>query len=375
MIQLPQTRSILSKYGKMPSENDYFFSLLSIKGLGPARIKKLFEEFKSGENIWHSTSEAIAKVEGFSKLSAEYCRSQMNAGNLRSVNLSNDYQVVSFSDAAYPDNLFDIYDPPAVFYCKGQLLPQDKLSISVVGTRHPGSYGMDVTESLVKGLVCSGITIVSGLAAGIDSMAHKSALQYGGRTIAVFGTAIDIVYPAFNVSLANSIAENGCVISECPPGSVTDKWSFPRRNRIISGLSLGTLVVEGTKGSGSLITAYQALEQGREVFAVPGPIDRQMSEGPHKLIKEGAKLVGDVDDILTELNLVKNNQAQIVPKREFLSPEEKSLMSYISEKKHIDRIQHESSLRYDELSQLLMVLEMKHVVREMPGKIFAPCNK
>jgi len=212
-----------------------------------------------------------------------------------------DIQTLTLSRPGYPRLLREIHDPPPVLYVKGTLLPEDEAAVAIVGTRAATPYGLDVAERLAEELARCGITVVSGLAEGIDRAAHEGALKAGGRTIAVVGHGLDTIYPRQHRELAERIMQSGCVLSEFSIGMPPLKENFPQRNRIISGLSLGTLVVEAPVRSGALITARTAMEQGREVFAVPGPVSSPKSEGTHALIKDGAKLVCKVQDILEEL--------------------------------------------------------------------------
>jgi len=211
--------------------------------------------------------------------------------------------IIKHGDKGYPANLAQIHNPPAALYVNGELLKQDEAAVALVGTRRATYYGMQVCQKLAYELALQGITIVSGMALGIDTAAHKGALKAGGRTIAVLGSGHANIYPRQNINLYKEIAKSGAVVSEFPNATRPDKWHFPRRNRIISGLSLGVVVVEAPKKSGALITADFALEQGREVFALPGKISSMTSEGTNHLIKEGAKLVEDVDDIIEELKV------------------------------------------------------------------------
>ena len=210
-------------------------------------------------------------------------------------------QTLPRSNAGYPKLLREIHDPPPILYVKGTLLPEDEAAVAIVGTRAATPYGLSVAERLAEELARCGITVVSGLAEGIDAAAHEGALKAGGRTIAVVGHGLSRIYPSHHEELAERIARSGCIISEFPMEEKPNPWNFPKRNRIISGLSLGVVVVEAPVKSGALITAREAMEQGREVFAVPGPISSQKSEGTHALLKDGAKLVSKVEDILEEL--------------------------------------------------------------------------
>ncbi len=220
----------------------------------------------------------------------------------------NKTRTLSFSDKGYPTNLKYIYDPPPTLYVKGNILPEDNIAIAIIGSRRATYYGLKNAENLSFELAAGGITIISGLARGVDSAAHRGALKAGGRTIAVLGSGLNIIYPPENEKLAREILQCGAVISEFPQGTAPLRQNFPRRNRIISGLSLGVVVVEAAKRSGALITANLALEQGREVFALPGKIDSFTSRGTHDLIKQGAKLVESAEDIIEELEPLKSCQ-------------------------------------------------------------------
>jgi DNA processing protein len=266
-----------------------------------------------------------------------------------------------------------------LLYLKGSLNPSDNNSVSIVGSRRATRYGKTVAERLAGDLARLGITVVSGLAYGIDTAAHKGALAGGGRTIAVLGCGVDIVYPRANANLYEQIPSSGALISEFPMGSQPDAAFFPIRNRIVSGLSLGTLVVEAPRRSGALITAHHALEQGREVFAVPGDIYSPYCEGCHRLIKEGAKLVENVYDIIGELegglSEIKSEVAvesatpeqSIVP----MSADEKRIFNFLSmTPEHIDDIAGECDLTAARVSSALMTLEIKGLIEQVPGKRF-----
>lgn len=275
---------------------------------------------------------------------------------------------ITLSDSDYPKNLKEIHDPPSALYVRGNFIKEDKIALGVVGTRNFTSYGKQVTYDIVGGLTEAGITIISGLAKGIDTFAHKAALERNGRTIAVLGSAVDSesVYPSCNRKLADKITKNGVVISEYSPGTKSERWFFPQRNRIISGLSLGVLVIEAPEKSGALITAMQAVEQNREVFAVPGTIYSKNSVGTNRLIQMGAKLVTCANDILDELNLplLEKERKQFEPE----TKEEKTILNVISkEPVHIDEIVKQSKLDIKIVSSTLMMLELKGVVKNTGG--------
>ncbi len=281
------------------------------------------------------------------------------------------------ADARYPAWLGTIADPPAVLYCDGQIESRDRQAIALVGARQATPYGLRVTETLARELSGAGFTIVSGLARGIDAAAHRAALDAGGRTIAVMGCGLDMDYPLGHARLREEIAGAGAVVTEYAPGIPPRAGHFPRRNRIISGLSLGVVVVEAAEDSGSLITARLALEQGREVFAVPGSIEAPLSRGPHGLLKQGAKLVETVDDIIEEL--LPQMEKAMVPKQPprlvmameplDLSPEERCVWEQMSrDPLHLDDLTERSGLTPAAVSGILLGLELKGVARQLPGQ-------
>jgi DNA processing protein len=275
-------------------------------------------------------------------------------------------KVLTCNDPGYPSRLKEIYDYPPVLYVRGSLLPEDEWCLAVVGTRRASVYGKQVTEEIVTDLAQSKITIVSGLAKGIDTIAHQSALAAGGRSIAVFACGLDIVYPGENARLARSITQQGALISEYPLGTRPRAENFPRRNRILSGLSLGVLVTEAGDTSGALITAHMALEQNREVFAIPGSILSPASRGTNHLIQEGAKLVRDYTDILEELNLT--TVARQIEMREILpeSDTESLLLKQLSaEPTHIDEVCRSSGLPAATVSSTLAMMELKGLVKQV----------
>ncbi len=286
-------------------------------------------------------------------------------------------KLIAIADDGYPAWLRAIPSPPAVLYCDGLIEPQDRRAVAIVGARQATPYGLRITETLARELSGAGFTIISGLARGIDAAAHRAAMDAGGRTIAVLGCGLDVDYPPEHARLREEIAGHGAVLTEFPAGTPPKPSHFPQRNRIISGLSLGVVVVEAAEDSGSLITARRALEQGREVFAVPGSIDAPLSRGPHGLIKQGAKLVETVDDIIEEL--LPQIETAGVPKRRpglskaetlpNLSPEERLLIDQMSrEPLHLDDLTERSRLTSAGVAGILLGLELKDVVRQLPGQ-------
>jgi DNA processing protein len=285
-------------------------------------------------------------------------------------------KIVTLKDSAYPKRLRDIYDPPPLLYVRGELKEEDEFAISIVGSRKTSPYGRGMTERMSQELARHGITIVSGMARGIDSLAHWGALSGGGRTIAVLGCGVDVIYPSENRNLFTKIMDHGAVLSEFPMGSPPEGGHFPKRNRIISGLSIGVVVVQASAESGSLITAGFALEQGREVFAVPGNVGAEGSRGTHQLIKEGAKLVESSEDILEEILPQWRRERETTqkvggPERD-LTGEERILYERLGETpSHIDVLIRESQFDPGKVSSLLLNLELKGLVSQWPGKCFS----
>ena len=278
-------------------------------------------------------------------------------------------RALTWHDDDYPARLKEIYDLPPVIYVKGNLTPDDERSIAVVGTRNPTHYGNQVTERLVYDIANSGVTIVSGLARGIDGIAHRTALDAGQRTIAVLGSGLDIIYPREHTNLSEWVADNGALVSEHALGTRPDARNFPRRNRIMSGMTLGTLVIEAGARSGALITARQALEENREVFAVPGNILSDNSKGTNRLIRESAaKLVTTCEDVLEELNLSavtrQIEMAALFPEDE----NEAELLRYITfDPVHVDEVCRSSGKSAPDVSGTLAMMELKGLVKQVGG--------
>lgn len=286
-------------------------------------------------------------------------------------------RIITYSDPSYPEFLKQIHYPPMLFYLKGKDFPANKMFIAVVGSRNATHYGLNAAKVIGIGLAKRGIGVVSGLAKGIDSAAHTGCLKGKGFTIAVMGTGIDAIYPAANRSLSEQIIENGALISEFPIGTSPEPRNFPIRNRIISGLSRGVVVVEATKKSGSLITASYALDQGREIFAVPGSINSFKSRGSHSLIKKGAKLVENAEDILSEFFFDAGNRhagdhikttSDTPPDMDIL---ERKVYDILGDYPiHIDQIVRTADMDPGEVLSILMKMELKEIIRQMPGKMF-----
>lgn len=351
--------------------------LLMVPGIGPARVRSLIGHFRSANAVLHAPTSALCRVDGIDQILAEAIhqapREEMAARQLALTDSSSS-TFSTYWDGDFPASLKAIPDAPVALFAKGTLLPTDGFSIAIVGTRQPTSYGTMVTERLAADLVSRGLTIVSGLARGVDTIAHRTALKAGGRTIAVLGSGLDMIYPAENRRLADDISTSGAVISEYFFGTKPDAPNFPRRNRIISGLSLGTLVIEAGERSGALITASMALEQGREVFAIPGSIFSAKSVGAHRLIQEGARLVHSVDDVLSELTAqleLFGKTSQPRAPLAGLNPAEQRLYDLLShEPVHIDALARQANLTSAQVLSTLLQLEFKNGVQQLPGKMF-----
>lgn len=283
----------------------YWIWLASVEGLGPVKKFALLNKFETAKRIYNATEKEILKVDGMSDKIVQNMQKAKDAKLLEKYEkyiLKNDIKIINISDDNYPAKLKNIYAPPITIFAKGDISLLNSKSIAIVGSREPSKYGIYVAEKFSKELSKEGITIVSGLARGIDTFAHVGALSSFGKTIAVLGSGIDIVYPKENAKYYREISEKGLIISEYIVGTAPESKNFPQRNRIISGLSDGVLVVEASKNSGTMITTDFALEQGKELYVIPGNITSNLSAGTNNLIKEGAKLVTDVYEILEDLN-------------------------------------------------------------------------
>ncbi len=348
-------------------------ALNSIKDLGPVLIKRLLLKFSSAKQIFDAELVELASVEGIGRERAKNIKNFYEwerVDKILKLCEKRDIKIFSFYNAHYPELLKEIYDPPAVVFCRGEIKPEDHRGLAVVGSRRPTEYGRKVTERIASELASCGITIVSGLARGIDSLAHSSAISSGGRTIAVLGSGVSFIYPPENRALAEKIIKNGAILSEFLPDEGPRRENFPRRNRIISGISVGTLLTEATINSGALITASFALEQGREVFAIPGNITSKNSEGTNFLIQNGAKLVREVKDILEEIehfipSLKKLNKIQ--PTVE-VDDDEKAILNILDEKAGIDEIVLKTGMDIAKILNILLKLEIKGLIIKTEGR-------
>ena len=369
----------------------YWIALKSVEGIGNVAFRTLLEAFGSPRRVFEATLRELEQTAGFNHKTARNIKEFRGWEQARAESARAEREgvsIVSSADPGYPERLRRIYDYPPLLYIKGRL-EADEVCVAVVGSRNASPYGRYVTERLCRDLAHRGVTVVSGLAHGIDTCAHRGALSGRGRTIAVMGCGIDVIYPQENIKLHGEIICSGAVVTEFPFGTEPDRPNFPARNRIISGLSLGALIIEAGEKSGSLITAKCALEQGREVFAVPGSIDMPGSRGTNKLLRQGAKLVENVEDILEEI-LPQLGNRSITPRpqnelrsavpagrpakasvAETLTEKESRLLGFITEKPiDADTIINSSGLSAAEVLALLLSLELKGFVLQLPGKLF-----
>jgi len=362
-----------------------YLALKSIPGVGPVLFQRLLARFGHPARVFEARTEELLGVKGvnrdlaqdllafrdWDRVEAEFAK--MSAAGI---------EVIMPDDPRFPARLKQIPYPPALLFLKGTLLPQDDLALAVVGTRSASYYGLKTCRRLAGALAARGVTVVSGLARGIDTAAHQEALENGGRTLAVLGCGLDVVYPPENLKLYGQIPEQGALISEFPLGTPPEARNFPIRNRIISGLALGVVVVEAGLKSGTGITVRYALDQGREVFAVPGPIDSPTSVGPHRLIQQGAKLVQDVEDIFQEFPDLARGPGPLfgVPSRVSETggpaaagatrPEDPLLAILGSDPLPLEELLRATGLPAPQVLSRLTVLELEGLIRELPGKRF-----
>lgn len=359
-----------------------FIALNMIEGVGPIRARSLLEYFGDAPKILKASRSELLRVRNIGEDTAErivsWEKSVDLAGELKRISDFGCHVLIS-ADENYPPMLREIYDPPLVLYVKGALTAKDKNGVAIVGSRMTTNYGVETARKLSYQLAYVGVTVVSGGARGIDTAAHQGALSGKGRTVAVLGTGINLVAPPENAELFERIAANGAVVSQFPFNRPADKQSFPIRNRIVAGMTLGTVVVEANLTSGALITANFATEYGRQIFAVPGRIDSPRSKGSHDLIKKGAKLCEGVEDILSEFEYLfpstnrppSPGETGILPALE-LNENEQRILSIVKleEESSIDEVIRASGLPSSAVSVALFSLEMKRLVKQLPGKLF-----
>ncbi|TCO79959.1 DNA-processing protein DprA [Marinisporobacter balticus] len=353
-------------------EKDYLVWLHSLKGVGHKSLEKLLEIFGSAEKIFKISVEELYKFKGINHnmvhsiiKNRETFKIHALIEGIKKQNID----ILEREDEEYPENLKNIYDPPFILYKKGCIVSKDVEAVAIVGARKASTYGKYVAYQLGKDLAKAGITVISGMAYGVDTMAHKGALENGGRTIAILGCGLDTCYPKSNYDLMLQIEKNGAILSEYNIGTKPLAGNFPARNRIISGMAKGVIVVEASIKSGSLITAEFALEQGREVFAIPGNINSPLSSGTNKLIKDGAKLVTDIEDVLEELHIeISKDQEE---KRVNLSELESEVYDIILKNQpiHTDLLMNQLRWNVGKISSVITILQLKGLIEQLPGKL------
>lgn len=354
------------------------------KNIGTITMNRLLHHFGSSDNILGASEEELKAVKGIraNQINAVLTAEKVDPRRELELAAENDVKIIAYDDPMFPKSLLYSPDPPYMLYVKGSIKLQDVKSIGVVGTRHASRYGRDQAEAFGRDLAQAGYTVVSGLARGVDTFAHRGALTVNGRTIAVVGAGLLHVYPPENRDLLSEIASTAAVISEFPMDTTPTRNTFPRRNRIIAGMSLGILVIEAPARSGALITAKQALEMGREVFALPGMVDQEQSKGCHNLIRDGAVLVTDVRDIISEIGDGKTCGSQkgfkpsavrneVSLQRNEVDTKESLLLKSLSRGSlHIDELCAELNMAVAEVSSSLMILELRGLVASEPGAFY-----
>jgi DNA processing protein len=341
-----------------------------VKGIGAVRFQALLDAFGSAEAAWHASPHALQSAGLGPKIldNLVKMRSQVDLADVWKGIQNRRIQVITWNDKAFPRRLKDIDQPPPVLYALGEIVPEDEWAVAVVGTRRVTPYGRQVTEEVARRLASNGVTVVSGLARGVDAIAHQAALSAGGRTLAVLGCGVDRIYPPEHQRLAEQICAQGALISDYAPGTAPDASNFPPRNRIISGLSMATVVVEAGETSGALITAKFAAEQGREVFAVPGNILAPQSLGANRLIQQGARPLLDAGDILEVLDLTRVTEHRAA--RQVLPADENEallLQALTSEPRHVDDLCVQTGMPVEKVSSTLALMELKGMVRQVGG--------
>jgi len=349
-------------------EKAYWIGFNKIRGIGYVRTMKLLEFFGDLQPAWNATESSLLEAGLPPRLVKEFLSVR------ETIDLDKDFNgiqskgiiVLTIKDSDYPKKLLSIEQPPPVIYLKGGLKESDETAVAIVGTRNPTAYGRQVTQELSQFLAGNGIAVISGLARGIDSVAHTAVLNAGGRTIAVLGCGVDVVYPPEHRQLSERIVEQGALISDYYPGTPPDGVNFPPRNRIISGLSLASVIIEAGEKSGALITAEFAATQGREVFSVPGPIFAPRSKGTNRLIRDGALPLTDFNELLEALNLTQVEEYRYA-KKVIQKDEIEQLLSDVikNEPLHIDEIKNSTGLSMEKVSAALVMMELKGMVRKV----------
>lgn len=348
----------------------YWIGFNLVKGIGPVRLKALLRVFGDAKTAWSASAAQLQEAGLSYKLTERLLRvrEDVSLERLWEGIQQQGINVLTWEDDTYPARLRDIPRSPPVLYLRGEYQVEDEWAVAIVGTRHFSSYGQQVTERIAGALARNGVTIISGLARGIDGIAHRAALEAGGRTLAVLGSGVDHIYPPDHRSLAEEVIEHGALISDYPLGTPPDGSNFPPRNRIISGLTKAVIIVEAGQRSGALITAGYAVEQGREVFAVPGNIFAPKSKGPNQLIKKGAHPLLDAQDVLELLNMTQIAEHKTARKVLPSNPTEAKLFQALGlEPLHVDDISSRINLPVEEVTSTLALMELKGMVRKVAG--------
>lgn len=351
-------------------EKAYWVGFNLVKGIGSARMRLLLDTFGDAQTAWNAHPEALRDAGIGPKILETFLkvRAAVSLERIWENIQAQAIRVITWEDEDYPGRLSEIPQPPPVLYTRGELIPDDAWAVAIVGTRRITSYGKQVAEEIASTLARNGVTVVSGLARGVDSVAHHAALQAGGRTLAVLGSGVDRLYPPENRRLAEEIIQHGAVVSDYAPGTAPDSANFPPRNRIISGLARAVIVVEAGKNSGALITAAFAAEQGREVFAVPGGIYAPQSVGANLLIQQGARPYLNCQDVLEILNLAQVTEQRSARAVLPADPLEARLYGVLgNEPLHIDDICVQTDLAIEKVSSTLVMMELKGMVRQVGG--------
>ncbi len=357
-----------------------WLALGRVRHLGPVMIRRLLGHFRTPDRIFGASERELLGVQDVGPRLAEsilkgpdmaFCEKQLEIVEKRG------FRIVTAGSPEYPERLSQIYDPPHLIFTKGEIRPEDEKAVAIVGSRKATHYGKSMAERIAGELASAGVTVVSGFARGVDSVSHRAAADAKGRTLAVFGCGLDIIYPPENRKLYAELPEHGALISEFPCGSKPEPQNFPRRNRIISGVSLGVVVIEAGERSGALLTARHALEQNREVFAVPGNITSTASSGTNELIKQGAHLVTSGEDILTQLEFIlpKETTSQVTVPPPDLEPEQTKLYEILTDEPiHVDTISRRLGIDVPRILTTLLEMELMGVVQQVPGKKFVKSN-
>lgn len=341
-----------------------------VKGIGAVRLRALIDAFGNLEAAWKAPADQLQTAGLSPKITQNLLqiRQQVDLEQLWQQIQAQGVTVLTWEDENYPARLKEIDQPPPVLYLRGELRPEDNWAVAIVGTRRITPYGRQVAEDVATFLAANGVTVVSGLARGVDAVAHRAALKAGGRTLAILGSGVDRVYPPEHIQMAEEMMKHGAVISDYPLGTPPESANFPPRNRIISGLSLATVVIEAGEKSGALITATFAVEQGREVFAVPGNILAPQSKGANQLIQQGARPLLNLQDLMDILHLRKVDQQQTARQKLPADPTEAKILQVLGhEPLHVDEIRAQSGLPIEQVSATLTMMELKGMVRPVGG--------